>query len=510
MIILLFSGILAFSIHSSSSQETRVIKILDAHTGLNSTTVGTDSEVMPLGGYRFTVNVTLEGATNFLFDYQVAIRFDQTRINCTAAWIPKNDPNFVFSNGRIQTVDPMIINSIGLVTLGAATLIPNYVNVSRGLLCQINFTAFRAGNSALDFIPTDNPMNEFDTFLWDDQQHYISFNSQSFSVSASAARTPPVASFTYEPSNPNVNENVTFDASTSYDPVGDVTSYSWDFNDGTNFTAANATVTHTFASKRAYFVNLTVQDNYTLSNSVVREVQVGVIPYVNFTYEPLELRANQPVTFNASGSYDVDGIITNYVWDFGDSSPQVNLTDSTATHVFTDKGKYSVQLTIYDNDTLHNSTSQEILVGKLPTVIFTYSPQNPAADETVTFNASQCQAGEVGDNITLLMWDFGDYNSAEVNVSSSNLPSPFVTEHVYIIQGGNYTVNLTAFDNNGLYNSYSQNISVKINSPVTGTDYTIYVVAGIIVVAILIVALIFVRRRKKQTRAEQKKETIKK
>lgn len=165
---------------------------------------------------------------------------------------------------------------------------------------------------------------------------------------------------------------------------------------------------------------------------------------------------------------------------------------------------------MYDNDALHNSTSQEILVGKLPTIIFTYSPQNPAAGEVVTFNASQSQAGEAGDSIVRLIWDFGDYSVTEVNVTSSSLPNPFVIEHVYVIEGGIYPANLTAFDNNGLYNSYSQNVSVKINPTVTGTDYTIYAVAGIIVVAVLIVALIFVRRRKKQAHAEQKKETTKK
>ena len=333
MIILLFLGILSVSIYGSLSQETPVMKILDSHTGLNSITVGTDSEVMPPGGYRFTVNVTLEGTTNFLFTYEIAIRFDQTRINCTGAWIPKNDPNFVFDNSVISPGGPLIDDTMGLVTLGAASILPAYSNVSSGLLCQINFTAFRIGDSTLDFIPTN--IGDFDTFLWDNQQHYISFNPQSFSVSASAAPSPPVASFTFEPSNPNVNENITFDASTSYDPVGNITSYSWDFNDGTNATSANATVTHAFATRKAYFVNLTVQDNYALSSSITREVQIGIIPYVNFTYEPLELRANQSVTFNASGSYDVDGIITNYVWDFGDGSPQVNLTSGIVTHVFT-------------------------------------------------------------------------------------------------------------------------------------------------------------------------------
>jgi len=36
---------------------------------------------------------------------------------------------------------------------------------------------------------------------------------------------PPIASFTYTPENPLVNETITFDASSSYDPDGTIISY---------------------------------------------------------------------------------------------------------------------------------------------------------------------------------------------------------------------------------------------------------------------------------------------
>jgi len=52
------------------------------------------------------------------------------------------------------------------------------------------------------------------------------------------------------------------------------------------------------------------------------------------------------VTFNGSGSYDPDGTIISYDWDFGD-----NLTGSgvNPSHTYTDPGIYTVNLTVTDN-----------------------------------------------------------------------------------------------------------------------------------------------------------------
>ncbi|WP_456487125.1 NosD domain-containing protein, partial [Candidatus Alkanophaga liquidiphilum] len=67
---------------------------------------------------------------------------------------------------------------------------------------------------------------------------------------------PPVASFTYSPKHPSVNQPVTFDASASYDPDGTIVSYEWDFGDGT--TASGVVVTHAYSAAGSYTVTLTV------------------------------------------------------------------------------------------------------------------------------------------------------------------------------------------------------------------------------------------------------------
>ena len=79
----------------------------------------------------------------------------------------------------------------------------------------------------------------------------------------SNADFPPVASFTYSPSFPEVGETIYFDASASYDPDGDITQYEWDFGDGDIFNATDPTTTHEYADFGTYVVSLTVIDNAT-------------------------------------------------------------------------------------------------------------------------------------------------------------------------------------------------------------------------------------------------------
>ncbi len=68
---------------------------------------------------------------------------------------------------------------------------------------------------------------------------------------------------------------------------------------------------------------------------------------------------SSPVTFNASDSYDLDGTIDEYLWDFGDGSTANGITIE---HSYLTNGNYQVTLTITDNDgnTDQDSTTAEI------------------------------------------------------------------------------------------------------------------------------------------------------
>ncbi|MDH7518074.1 MAG: PKD domain-containing protein [Candidatus Thermoplasmatota archaeon] len=66
-------------------------------------------------------------------------------------------------------------------------------------------------------------------------------------------------------------------------------------------------------------------------------------PRPKFSYSIDNLTAE----FNASGSYDPDGKITQYMWDFGDGT---NGTGINPTHEYVLSGSYTVRLTVTDDE----------------------------------------------------------------------------------------------------------------------------------------------------------------
>jgi PKD repeat protein len=76
--------------------------------------------------------------------------------------------------------------------------------------------------------------------------------------------------------NPLVEETITFNASSSYDPDGTITKYEWNFGDGNITNTTDPLITHTYVSAGDYTVNLTVTDDegeysYTESSTTIKE-----------------------------------------------------------------------------------------------------------------------------------------------------------------------------------------------------------------------------------------------
>jgi len=86
--------------------------------------------------------------------------------------------------------------------------------------------------------------------------------------------TPPIVSFTYSPENPVVAQTITFNASNSTDPDGNITSYEWDFGDGNNTNTTEPITTYSYASAGTYNVNLTVTDDDGATNSTNKTIVV--------------------------------------------------------------------------------------------------------------------------------------------------------------------------------------------------------------------------------------------
>ncbi|MGD0494764.1 MAG: PKD domain-containing protein [Candidatus Bathyarchaeia archaeon] len=81
-------------------------------------------------------------------------------------------------------------------------------------------------------------------------------------------------SFVYFPEKPIVNEQIDFNASASYSPGGNVTSYEWNFNDGNTAKVTVPMMNHTYALPGNYAVTLNVTDDNNLWNMTTKTIRV--------------------------------------------------------------------------------------------------------------------------------------------------------------------------------------------------------------------------------------------
>jgi len=178
---------------------------------------------------------------------------------------------------------------------------------------------------------------------------------------------------------------------------------------------------------------------YVLVPPPLDPVTGNFIPQANFTTTVTSGMAPLPVSFDASGSSDLDGLVIAYAWDFGDGGTGAGkLIDYT----FAASGTYTVTLTVVDDRGASAEETTTITVGSQP------PPANTPPVAVITATPLQTGTSRIGfdaykssdpdGTIASYAWNFGDGDTAVGNY----------IEHEFMA-AGNYTVVLTVTDDKG-------------------------------------------------------------
>ena len=264
----------------------------------------------------------------------------------------------------------------------------------------------------------------------------------------------PIAKFTISSQTAPVGEPIAFDASESKSGGSSIVSWNWDFGDGQS--GEGETVEHVYKESGKYFVNMTIAtDSETACNTAAaRNIVTINDPPVAKAGPDHYVGLNQVVVFDGSGSFDPDGSIATYSWDFGDGSEAAGVQ---VRHQYRQAGQYTVTLRVTDQTDLTNNWAADSLVvavNKTPVAQIAEIPPS-CPGEPVLFSGKESL--DPDGSIQQYLWDFGDGSTAKgVEV-----------EHAFNAPG-NYHVTLAVDDGSGVLNSTAETtVMVNINHPPT-------------------------------------------
>lgn len=255
----------------------------------------------------------------------------------------------------------------------------------------------------------------------------------------------PTASFTTSPSSPTTGQSVSFNGSASSAQSGrTITSYAWDFDDGT--TGSGVTTTHSYAAAGNYTVTLTVTDSIGQTASTSRNVNVTdpAQPTARFIFSPTTPIVGQAVNFDGRTSTAPSGrTITGYAWSFGDGTTG---SGAQTTHAYAAAGSYLVTLTVTDSAAQTNTSGAQTLTVSGPTTARIVQPPNQTttagSSVSVNLNGSGSTAA-TGRSIVSYAWSFSDGGTATGVNPTHSFAAPAAPGTV------THTVTLTVADDAG-------------------------------------------------------------
>jgi len=199
-----------------------------------------------------------------------------------------------------------------------------------------------------------------------------------------------------------VGETIYFYSTGSSDPDGDKLTYKWKFGDGS--TATGSSPGHVYKSPGTYTVTLIVEDGRGGKDTDTTKCYVYEKPSEEEEEEeppppppepnqppvaritaPTSGRVGEKIYFSASKSYDPDGSIIGYKWNFGDGSTSTKMAP---THTYSQPGSYTVKLKVTDDDGATDTATVTIRIEDIPRIpdgYFSINGSKVGKTDTLTF-----------------------------------------------------------------------------------------------------------------------------
>jgi len=181
----------------------------------------------------------------------------------------------------------------------------------------------------------------------------------------------------------------------------------------------------------------------------------NVPPTPSFGFSPTLPAPEEPVTFDASASFDENNRIVSWLWDFGDGEAA---SGPIVTHGFAHEGEYRVTLTVIDAKGSQTDLCR-VVRARIPfapvadfSLVVPTPDQIPRAGDPLRF---QDESSDADGPIISWVWDLGDGTAASASIVS----------HTYEA-AGSYTVSLRVAGPSGETSIQTDSVTIASRRPV--------------------------------------------
>lgn len=254
---------------------------------------------------------------------------------------------------------------------------------------------------------------------------------------------------------------VTFNASASRDPDGDIASYSWDLDgDGTfEKTTTTASTTRRYTQPGTIATRVRVTDDEGASRVKIVNLVLHRAPSPRIAAGRTVALPGDTITLNGAGSTD-DGSITKHEWDL-DGNGTFDTTGPTAATSFGGVGTHTVRLRVTDDKNATATSTLAIRIHRQPTADIAVRPVTPGVGQLATLDGAP---SEDDGSITRYQWDLDGNGSFETDGGATpTIGTRFAT-------AGPATVRLRVTDNDGVTADTTR--TVEVAPQVLITDVT--------------------------------------
>ncbi len=236
----------------------------------------------------------------------------------------------------------------------------------------------------------------------------------------------------------SAEEEMAFSGANIGDSDGKIIAYEWNMGDGVK--KSGREVSHIYEKPGTYTVRLDIADDAEADNSTAHDTLKVFVndPPVADAGEDQRAAVGETVRFDGSDSFDPDGELIEFIWNFGDDTMlTLDSALEPVTHAYEEPGEYLMTLTVRDS----SGSSSDMNHDQMTVIVNDPPIADAGLDQWVTSSEVEFDGSGSTDRdgeITRYLWDFGDSTTGEG-------PQP---RHIYGFPG-TYLVRLTVTDDSG-------------------------------------------------------------